>query len=219
MRYKVMTLLITILSILSINIIHASNNELSLLGKVIYIDPGHGGKDPGAVYKDIYESSINLEISKKIYDILISKGAIVYLTRDGDYDLSVINAVNRKRSDLSRRANIINNSMCDMYISIHLNSINSSVWSGAQVFYDDVNPKNKKIAEIMQQELSKDFNTNREYKETDEMYLHQRVTRPGVLIEAGFLSNPNERYLLTQENYQMKLAQTIVNGIEKYFNT
>lgn len=218
MRHKITVLMLTIISILSINIIKASNNDLSLLGKVIYIDPGHGGKDPGAVYKDIYESNINLEISKKISDILISKGAIVYLTRDGDYDLSAINALNRKRSDLSRRANIINRSMCDMYISIHLNAESSSVWSGAQVFYDDVNPKNEKIAEIMQAEFAKDFKTNRKYKETDEMYLHKRVTRPGVLIEVGFLSNPNERYHLTKDYYQTRIAETVVRGIEKYFN-
>ncbi len=218
MKYKIIILFITIVSILSINIIDASNNELSLLGKVIYIDPGHGGKDPGAVYKDIYESDINLSISKKIYDALVSKGAIVYLTRDGDYDLSVTNALNRKRSDLSRRANIINRSMCDMYISIHLNAESSSVWSGAQVFYDDVNPKNKEIAQIMQKELAKNFKTHREYKETNEMYLHKRVTRPGVLIEVGFISNPNERYHLTKDYYQQRLARTIVSGIELYFN-
>lgn len=218
MKYKLSFLLITILCILSINIIEASNNDLTLLGKVIYIDPGHGGKDPGAVYKDIYESNINLEISKKISDILTSKGAIVYLTRDGDYDLSAINALNRKRSDLSRRANIINRSMCDMYISIHLNAESSSVWSGAQVFYDDINPKNEKIAKIMQTELAKDFKTNRKYKETNEMYLHKRVERPGILIEVGFLSNPNERYHLTKDYYQTRIAKTIVRGIEKYFN-
>lgn len=218
MKYKIISLFITIISILSINIINASNNELPLLGKVIYIDPGHGGKDPGAVYKDIYEADINLSISKKIYDILISKGAIVYLTRDGNYDLSVTNALNRKRSDLSRRANIINRSMCDIYISIHLNAESSSVWSGAQVFYDDVNPKNKEIAQIMQEVLAKNFRTNRKYKETNEMYLHKRVTRPGVLIEVGFISNPNERYLLTKDYYQQRLATSIVSGIEIYFN-
>ena len=190
MKYKVIVLILTILSILSINIIHASNNDLTLLGKVIYLDPGHGGKDPGAIYKDIYESDINLSISKKIYDLLLSKGAIVYLTRDGNYDLSVTNAVNRKRSDLSRRANIINKSNCDLYISIHLNA-----------------------------ELSKNLKTDRKYKETSEMYLHKRVERPGILIEVGFLSNASERYLLTKDDYQMKVANTVTNGIIRYLNS
>ena len=149
---------------------------------------------------------------------MLKNGAIVYLTRDGDYDLSVTNAINRKRSDLSRRANAINSSMCDMYISIHLNAESSSTWHGAQVFYDDVNPENKKIAEIMQTEFSKTLKTKREYKETNEMYLHKRVERPGILAEVGFLTNPNERYLLMQDTYQERIALTIYNGIVKYLN-
>lgn len=70
----------------------------------------------------------------------------------------------------------------------------------------------------MQEELSKTLNTNRKYKETNEMYLHKRVERPGVLIEVGFLSNANERYLLTKDYYQDRIATTITNGIIKYFN-
>ena len=218
LKLKVFILFLTITSIFCINIGYADNIELPLLGKVIYIDPGHGGTDPGAIYKDIHESDINLSISKKLYNILLKNGAIVYLTRDGDYDLSVTNAINRKRSDLSRRANAINSSMCDMYISIHLNAESSSTWHGAQVFYDDVNPENKKIAEIMQTEFSKTLKTKREYKETNEMYLHKRVERPGILAEVGFLTNPNERYLLMQDTYQERIALTIYNGIVKYLN-
>ena len=218
LKNKIICLIITMISILSFNCIYAQNEEFSLLGKVIYIDPGHGGTDPGAIYKDIYESNINLSISKKLYNLLVSKGAIVYLTRNGNYDLSVTNAVNRKRSDLSRRANIINRSNCDMYISIHLNAESTGIWRGAQVFYDDVNDKNEEIAKIMQEELSKTLNTNRKYKETNEMYLHKRVERPGVLIEVGFLSNANERYLLTKDYYQDRIVTTITNGVTRYFN-
>lgn len=218
LKLKVFILFLTITSIFCISIGYADNSELPLLGKVIYIDPGHGGTDPGAIYKDIHEADINLSISKKLYNILLKNGAIVYLTRDGDYDLSVTNAINRKRSDLSRRANAINSSMCDMYISIHLNAESSSTWHGAQVFYDDINPENKKIAEIMQTEFSKALKTKREYKETNEMYLHKRVERPGILAEVGFLTNPNERYLLMQDTYQERIALTIYNGIVKYLN-
>ena len=70
----------------------------------------------------------------------------------------------------------------------------------------------------MQQVLQEDLNSNREYKETSEMYLHKRVTRPGVLIEVGFITNPNERYLLMQDSYQQKVANTITRGIKKYFS-
>ncbi len=218
MNYKISVLFLFIVFLCSFSFAFAESDEFPLLGKVIYIDPGHGGTDPGAIYKDIHEADINLSISKKLANLLENKGAIVYLTRIDDYDLSAINAVNRKRSDLSRRANIINRSMCDLYMSIHLNSEVSSTWSGAQVFYDDVNPENEKIAKIMQNIFNKELKSRREYKETNEMYLHKRVKRPGVLLEVGFLSNPNERYLLRKAEYQEKIANAIIVGVLEYFN-
>lgn len=218
LKHRMIMLISFLIFLMGTNIVLAntSYNKLPLLGKVIYIDPGHGGRDPGALYKDLYESDINLEISKKLEQKLVSLGAIVYLTRYGDYDLAVPNTINRKRSDLSRRGNAINKSMCDLYISIHLNAESSSSWYGAQVFYDDVNENNKILAEIMQKELSKNFRTKRKATLTSEMYLHKRIDRPGILIEAGFISNPNERYLLKQDYYQKKLATVISNGIIKY---
>ena len=77
--------------------------ELPLLNKVIYIDPGHGGKDPGSIYKDIFEKDINLEICLKLKKELENKGARVYLTRDGDYDLSTPNTTTRKKACQERR--------------------------------------------------------------------------------------------------------------------
>lgn len=189
---------------------------MSLIGKVIYIDPGHGGKDPGTIYKNIYEKNINLEICKKLKIILEEEGAIVYLTRYGDYDLATNNAIERKKSDLNNRAKIINKSKADMYISIHLNSIKSSTWRGAQVFYDDVNINNKKIANIMQTTLKKELNTNRKVKEIKNMLFNRKTLVPGVLIEVGFLSNPNERYLLQESKYQYKICEAIKKGIIKY---
>lgn len=216
LRYKISLLFLLIVGICSFNFVEAKENNLELLGKIIYIDPGHGGIDPGAIYKDIKESEINLKISEKIKNELESLGATVYLTRYGDYDLSLPNTINRKRSDLSRRGNIINNSNCDIYVSIHLNSETSSSWHGAQVFYDDVNSENEKIAELMQEELKKSLKTTREAKLNNDIYLSKRVKRPGVLIEVGFISNPNERYLLKQDSYQQKAASTITSGIKKY---
>jgi len=217
LKYKISMLFVLILFLCTFSFARADDQELILLGKVIYLDPGHGGLDPGAIYKDIEEATINLEISQKLMNVLEQQGAIVYLTRNGDYDLAVNNAVNPKRSDLSRRGNIINRSMCDLYLSIHLNADTSNTWKGAQVFYDDINPNNEKIAKIMQQVLKEDLKTTRKYKETSDMYLHKRVTRPGVLIEVGFITNPNERYLLTTDSYQQKVANTITRGVIKYF--
>ena len=215
MKIKIFCLNLFLILLYTIGIINALN--LPLLGKVIYIDPGHGGVDPGALYSDLYEADLNLQISLKLGTELEKNGAIVYLTRYGDYDLSVKNAINRKRSDLSRRANIINVSNADIYLSIHLNSDVSSTWQGAQVFYDTVNEKNEIIAKIMQEQFKMDLKTNREYKQINNHYLYQRVKIPGVLLEVGFISNPNERYLLKQESYQEKIAISIKNGLINYF--
>ena len=215
MKNKIFCLLLFLISLYTFGIINALN--LPLLGKVIYLDPGHGGADPGALYNDLYESDLNLQISLKLEAELEKNGAIVYLTRYGDYDLSVKNAINRKRSDLSRRANIINASNADIYLSIHLNSDVSSTWQGAQAFYDKINQKNEMLAKIMQEQFKIDLKTNREYKEINDHYLYQRVKVPGLLLEVGFISNPNERYLLKQENYQEKIAISIKNGLINYF--
>ncbi|MBE6138781.1 MAG: N-acetylmuramoyl-L-alanine amidase CwlD [Firmicutes bacterium] len=216
-KYKIFMLFILIISLCTFSFVSANEKDFSLLGKVIYIDPGHGGLDPGAIYKDIEEATINLQISKNLVTMLEAEGAIVYLTRNDDYDLSVNNAVSRKRSDLSRRANIINRSMCDLYLSIHLNADLSSTWRGAQVFYDDINSKNEEIAKLLQGVLREDLKTTRKYKKVDDMYLHKRVTRPGVLVEVGFITNHNERYLLMQDYYQKKISASITRGIIKYF--
>lgn len=211
-------LLLFLLSLCSFNFITANNSQynLELLGKVIYIDPGHGGKDPGTIYKDIYEKDINLEICLKLQKVLESEGAIVYLTRYGDYDLSN-NSYSRKKSDLNNRAKIINESGADIYISIHLNSISSSTWRGAQVFYDDVNEKNLEIANLFQEQLKKDFKTTRNVKEINNMLMNRKIKIPGILIEAGFLSNPNDRYLLKQDDYQYKICNSIRESLIKYF--
>lgn len=217
-KSKIYILIIFVLSICIFGMINTNAQELPLLGKIIYIDPGHGGVDPGTIYKDIYEKDINLSICLKLQKNLENLGAIVYLTRYGDYDLSTPNTSTRKKSDLNNRVRLINDSESDMYISIHLNATSSKTWHGAQVFYDDVNSKNKQIATIMQEELKKNLNTNREIDEISTMLLNRKVNVPGVLIEVGFLSNDNERYLLKQDSYQEKISKTIVNGIIKYFN-
>lgn len=215
MGNKLYFLIFFFICLFSFGIVNAFS--LPLLGKVIYIDPGHGGKDPGAISGNVFESTINLEISFKLQEVLEKKGAIVYLTRYGDYDLSSNNASLRKRSDLSRRANIINESQADMYISIHLNADTSSTWKGAQIFYEDVNDENEKIAKIFQEQFKSDLKTDRKYKKLSNQYMYKRIKVKGVLAEVGFITNPNERFLLKQSNYQYKIADSLSKAIIKYF--
>ncbi len=186
------------------------NNELS--GKIIYLDPGHGGVDSGASYKDIAEKDINLEFCYILMSKLENKGAKVYMTRYEDYDLAHTEAYFRKRSDLYNRANIINNSDADMYISIHLNSISSSKWNGTQVFYDDVNENNIKLASTIKDSL----NIKRKVLKLENQYMYSRIKKEGVLIELGFLSNSSDRQILTSEKGKNDLAEKITKGIVAY---
>ena len=219
MKYKIGVLVALLPLLCFFNYVGAKNYDLPLLSKVIYLDPGHGGADSGAFYKNVKESDLNLKIAEKVMNLLKSEGAIIYLTRYGDYDLSVGNAWNRKRSDLSRRANIINRSECDLYLSIHLNAEDSGTLHGAEVYYDTINPENKKIAEIFQDEFKKNLNTTRDYKENSTKYLQRRISRPGVLLEVGFLSNSSERTLLKNDTYQNKIADVIRRAVNRYFSS
>ena len=219
MKFKKHILILTfIFTFLLFYKVDAKINELPLLGKLIYIDPGHGGRDPGAIYMDIYESPINLEISKILMEKLEKMGAIVYLTRTGEYDISNPNAWNKKHSDLQNRVNLIENSKADLYLSIHLNADTSNKWKGAQVFYDDINPKNKILAETLQTSFKKNLNSKRTIKEISTYYMYRRIKNvPGALVEVGFLTNANERYLLRQNSYQKKVCDAIIEGIINFY--
>ncbi len=202
----------------SVNQVNAYVNDFPLLGKTIYLDAGHGGKDPGAIYDNVYEKDINLDIVKKLQFELEKMGAVVLLTRDDDYDLASIDAKKRKQSDLLKRANLINESKCDMYISIHLNAYSSTKWSGLQIFYDDINPNNKILAEIMNETLKSNLKTVREIKRENGYFMYHKINVPGILIESGFITNSNDRYKLKDSNYQTILARNIVLGVVNYFS-
>lgn len=215
--YRLKMFLLFIMLILVFDKANAFMKEAPLVGKTIYLDAGHGGKDPGAYYKDIYEEDINLSIVLKLRDKLESMGAIVYLTRDSDYDLSNPNAILRKRSDLSNRAKMINSSDADIYLSIHLNSSSNTSWKGAQVFYDDINKNNEKLANIFQKNFNKCLNSNRKIQEISTLYMYKRITKPGLLLELGFISNPNERYLLNRDDYQNKIVNVLSDSLLEVF--
>ncbi|MDE5539307.1 MAG: N-acetylmuramoyl-L-alanine amidase, partial [Bacilli bacterium] len=210
---------IIILFILLVSAIFINNEVQALLplsGKIIIIDPGHGGKDPGTIHDKIYEKDINLAISKYLEIELVKAGATVILTRDGDYDLSYPNATWRKKSDFDNRIKLINNSNGNMYISIHLNYLPNSAYSGPQVFYN--NETNQKIAEIIQKNLNNNLNHNREIKKIpNKTYMYDKLNIPGILIECGFLSNTEERNKLTTPEYQQKLVKIIKDAITQYY--
>lgn len=215
-KYKLLILICFFLLTISLPNVTASINNLNLLGKIIVLDAGHGGNDSGAKNGKIVEKELNLLLVKKLEKELISRGATVYLTREEDNDLSARTS-ERKRSDLYNRAKYINIIKPNMYISIHLNATTSSSWKGLQVFYNKNNEENKVIAETITNNLKNNINNIREVKEENKYYMYKYIKYPGVLIEAGFISNPDENYLLRQEEYQNKLIILIADAIEKYY--
>ena len=106
-----------------------------------------------------------------------------------------------------------------MYISIHLNSSPSTKWSGIQLFYSNILKENKLIAETITNTLKENMQNIRDIKKENSYYMYSKIKVPGILIEAGFISNPNDNYKIRQTNYQDILINNISTGIEKYFNT
>lgn len=188
---------------------------MPLSGKVIVVDPGHGGKDPGTSYGNILEKDINLKIAMFLEEELSKNGATVILTREGDYDLSSANAIWRKKSDFDNRIKLINNSGADLYLSIHLNYLNDAKYYGAQVFF---NKDNKELAITMQKTLNDKLQSKRQEKVIpSSTYMYNKLNVSGVLVECGFLSNYKERKLLTTKKYQHKIASAISEAIVKYY--
>lgn len=197
--------------------VEAVDNDLPLLGRVIFVDPGHGGRDPGTMHGNIKEKDIVLEISKKLRDELTTKGAIVYMTRETDEDLSSIWDPNKKRGDLYRRILMYREYDAELYLSIHINYYSDTSQSGAEVLYNSINSENKIFGEILMNNFKTALGSTRRLKKTD-LYMYSNTTVPGVLIECGFLSNPNERYLLQRTDYQKKLSDIISDSVVTYFN-
>jgi N-acetylmuramoyl-L-alanine amidase len=194
--------------------------NLPLSGKIIYIDPGHGGPDGGAGDEDALEKDIALSVSLMIRDYLQEQGALVIMTREEDKDLASEDTKGysrRKVEDLHKRLNLINESEADLFLSIHLNSIPSPKWSGAQTFYNPKYEENKELSKAIQKEITRNLeNTSREAKGLQSVYILKHAKKTGALVEIGFLSNPEERSNLLDGDYQEKVAASIYQGVLNY---
>lgn len=190
--------------------------DLPLQGKVIVVDSGHGGLDPGALYYDIYEKDITLAIGKYLEKSLSEMGATVIMTRDSDADLSGGVKNHRKKADFDERIKIINQKYVDMYVSIHLNYLTDTRYYGSQVFY---NKDNENLAMVVQKYLNENTNTDRKVKKIpSSTYMYDKLTTKGILVECGFLSNSAERSKLVTKKYQMEFANILAKAISYYYN-
>ncbi len=213
-RYFVI-MLIT-LTLLTASVVKSHELDSRLVGKVIVLDAGHGGKDRGTNVDNVYESDINLSLVIKLKNRLNKHGVDVILTRDDDYDLSSPNVSRRKKSDFDNRIKLINMSGADMYLSLHMNYLSDSRYYGAQVFYTE---GNEEFAKVMQEEMiSKLKSPMKEKKLSNSIYMYKQLIVPGVLIECGFLSNTRERELLVTDEYQERVVDAIISGLFKYYD-
>lgn len=189
---------------------------------VIIIDAGHGGIDGGATScTGIPESHINLQISLRLNDLVQLLGFETKMIRETD--TSVYTEGNtiaaQKVSDLKQRVKMVNETKNAVLVSVHQNTFIDSRYSGAQVFYanDDTS---RELAKVMQADLISNLNpgSKRQCKSSDGIYLMQNIQRPGVLIECGFLSNPEEDANLQTAEYQKQIASVVATCISRFYS-
>lgn len=186
----------------------------------IVIDVGHGGSDPGKVsVNGIQEKDVNLQIALYLKDYLIAQDFTVYLTRETDCGLYDESASNRKTSDLGNRIKFFKEKNAAYVVSIHQNSYPDPSPHGAQTFYFAGSGEGKAFAEYVQQSLlAIDDSNTRQIKANDSYYLLKHSPVPSLIVECGFLSNPEETARLTDPNYQKQIAYAISLGICNYDN-
>ena len=181
---------------------------------VIVVDPGHGGEDPGKVgINDVLEKDLNLQIAKKVKKLLEEAGIKIVMTRTND------KVPDAKKEDLNQRVQLINDTKPKLALCIHQNSYPDAKIKGAQVFYHTITPEAEDVASIVQEQLRTVDPTNtRQIKENDTYFMLKNTQVPTIIVECGFLTNPDEAAKLTQEDYQDKLAQAICEGVVKWLN-
>ena len=170
----------------------------------------------------VTEADINLKIMLKVQSLLEQAGSTVILTRsdeNGIYDIDKTTLRQKKVSDIQNRVKIGNSSQADVFISIHLNKIPQQQYWGWQTFFKKDNENSKRLAQNIQQALNETIQkeNKRESLKIENIYIIEHVEIPTAIVECGFLSNPEEKELLQQEEYQDKLAWGIYIGIMDYF--
>ncbi len=193
---------------------------------MIILDAGHGGMDGGCSTADgKTEKGINLNILLTVRDLGRFFGYNVEATREKDisiHDKGVTGIRNQKVSDMENRLALFNKYSDAVCVSIHQNTFSDPKFSGAQMFYSDKNPDSERLASIMQQKFVNNLQPDNQ-RETklcgSELYLCYYCENPTVMVECGFLSNPDEAAKLTSKPYQQKVAFTVFSGINEYVTT
>ena len=186
-------------------------------GKIITLDPGHGGSDPGAIgASGLKEKQITLEISMRVKELLEKEGAKVFMTRTTDKDVYAPNASDR--AELQARVNVAEKHNSDLFLSLHINSsVNKSV-GGFSSYYYPKTDNDLKIAKAIQDKFAKNFGVDNLGVRQANFYVVKRCSMPATLLEMCFISNPKEEKLMKSKWFQKKTARLIVEGVKNYFD-
>lgn len=186
---------------------------------VVVIDAGHGGIDPGKVgVSGALEKDINLAIAKEIKELLEQNDIAVVLTRTDENGLYSETDRNKKSADMRERIRLLTDAAPVLAVSIHQNSFTDSASRGAQVFYYEGSQEGKRGAELIQETVKNEImdGNHRLAKANSSYYMLKKSPCPLVIVECGFLSNPQEEKLLMTQEYQRKMAWAVHLGILKW---
>ena len=186
-------------------------------GKIIVLDPGHGGSDPGAIGPTgLQEKQVTLPIAEYLKSILEAKGAKVILTRTTDVDVYGPHASGV--DELQARVNVANGNQADAFISIHINSFSNPNVGGIATYYFDGSDQSKKLASSVQEQIAEHsgFNGDRGIQPGN-LYVLRHSLMPSILVELGFISNPKEEGHLKESATQKDFANELAKGLEIYF--
>ena len=188
----------------------------------VVIDPGHGGRDGGAVGADgTLEKELNLSVALKVKAVLESAGVRVVMTREPDIVLAEPDSPHKKADDLKARLQLAQNQERAIFVSIHMNKFPVEKYRGLQVYYSENHSESPTLAQTIQDAAQAALQNTGERKikpAGDSIYLMAHLEIPAVLVECGFLSNDEERALLKDENYQKKLAVCLCAAILEYIS-
>jgi N-acetylmuramoyl-L-alanine amidase len=191
-----------------------------LSNKIIVVDAGHGGIDPGANRPGVLEKDINLAIALALKNVLNQYGAKVVLSRQTDIELSPEcdneKVRGRYHRDLAARVEMAEESDADLFISLHANAVSNTKRHGAEVFYYAKSESSKALSNAILAELGKVVTTTPTANPGDYFVL-RRNKIPAALIEVGYITNIEERTLLQSPEHQQKLAEAIAKGIYNYY--
>ena len=189
----------------------------ALSGLTVCLDPGHGGYDGGARARDSgrWEKELTLRIARETQTVLEEQGAKVLLTRSGDVCLSDEGSgKTRKRADLQKRVELARDAGADVFLSIHLNEYRDRGESGPQVYYQRGADAGRLLAGVLQQALVDGLRPARvRAANPGDYYVLRHAAMPAVLVECGFLSNPEEEKQLLDTAYHRRIAQAVAAGL------